>query len=214
MKISRFTVNVFCENTYVLWQNDGGDAIIVDPGMTRQHEIDAVENFIEEHSLHVTHILLTHAHLDHIFAAQREASHYSVKVHASRGESDNAASLPQQAMRFGMKKLQPQPLVIDSFLEQGDTIMLGDEPIEVLETPGHTPGGLSFYLPQSEVVLTGDTLFNGSIGRTDLPGGDFDTLITSIRTQLLTLPPTTLIAPGHDDTSTIGDQIAYNPYLH
>lgn len=214
MKVSRFTVNAFGENTYILWQAPGSDAIIVDPGMMKPQEHEAVDAFIDNNKLHVTHVLLTHAHLDHAVAARHEALRYGVKVHASERDEPLAMALPDQALRFGYGgRMEVEPLAIDCYLRQDDTLLLGDEPIKVLETPGHSPGGLSFYAPQSGLVLTGDTIFHGSIGRTDLFGGDFDQLIASIQTQIFTLPPNTLIAPGHDETTTVELEATTNPYV-
>ncbi len=213
MKIARFTLNAFAVNTYVLWQAPGGEAVIVDPGMMRQQEHDTVDAFIANNKLNVTHILLTHAHLDHAVAARHEALRYSVKVWGHEKEEPLAFSLHEQAMRFGFGRMEVEPLAIDAHLKQGDTIMVGDEPLEVLETPGHSPGGLSFYAPQSGVVLTGDAVFHGSIGRTDLMGGDYNQLIGSIKNKILTLPPETLIAPGHDETTTVELESRTNPYL-
>lgn len=213
MKVSRFILNPFAVNTYILWHEKGGDAIIVDPGMIKTQEHETVDAFIADNQLRITHVLLTHAHFDHAVAARHEAVHYGVKVYAAEREEPLATSLPYQAQIFGFDWMDMEPLSIDSILKEGDTIMLGEEPIEVLETPGHSPGGLSFYVPQSNLVLTGDTIFRGSIGRTDLFGGDFDLLITSIKEKILTLPSDTLIAPGHEDTSTVGTEAATNPFL-
>ena len=213
MKVSRFEVNAFCENTYILWSEPGGDAIIVDPGMMKPHEHEAVNGFIATHDLHVTHILLTHAHLDHVFAARDAATRYGAPVCAGRGEVELARAMPQQALRFGYHKLQVEPLTIDRFLDNGDELTLAGERIVVFHTPGHSPGGLSFHLPSSEVVITGDTIFYGSIGRTDLPGGDHHQLIASIRARILTLPQSTLIAPGHDGTTTVAHEAVHNPFL-
>ena len=110
-------------------------------------------------------------------------------------------------------KIDSEPLDIDHILAEGDIIDFAGEKIHVLETPGHSPGSLSFYCPDSSVVFTGDAVFQGSIGRTDLPGGSFSVLIDSIKSKILTLPPDTVIAPGHGNTTTVADEKVYNPYL-
>ena len=123
-----------------------------------------------------------------------------------------AQSMPAQGARFGLK-IDSSPLVIDRILSDGDVIHFAGEEIQVLETPGHSPGSLSFYCPDTAVIFTGDAVFQSSIGRTDLPGGSYTVLIDSINTKIMTLPADTVIAPGHGDTTTVGDEKVYNPYL-
>ena len=212
MKISRFAMNPFGLNCYILWSGPGGECIVIDPGMMTASEQEMITSFIEENKLTLKHLLLTHCHVDHIFSARWLATHYGVEVEAGAKEEVIAKSLPLQAARFGLK-IESEPLVIDRILAEGDVIDFAGEKIHVLETPGHSPGSLSFYCPDSSVVFTGDAVFQGSIGRTDLPGGSFSVLIDSIKTKILTLPPDTVIAPGHGDTTTVADEKVYNPYL-
>lgn len=212
MKISRFAMNPFGLNCYILWSGPGGECIVIDPGMMTASEQEMITSFIEENKLTLKHLLLTHCHVDHIFSARWLATRYGVEVEAGAKEEVIAKSLPLQAARFGLK-IESEPLVIDRILAEGDVIDFAGEKIHVLETPGHSPGSLSFYCPDSSVVFTGDAVFQGSIGRTDLPGGSFSVLIDSIKTKILTLPPDTVIAPGHGDTTTVADEKVYNPYL-
>lgn len=212
MKISRFIMNPFGMNCYILWTAPGGKCIIVDPGMMTQNEKDMITSFIEGNNLTVEHVLLTHCHVDHACAARWIAERYGVSVEAGAGEEVIAASMPAQASRFGLK-IDSTPLVIDKTLSHGDEIDFAGEKIQVLETPGHSPGSLSFYCPSSAVVITGDAVFQSSIGRTDLMGGSFNVLINSIKTHILTLPGDTVIIPGHGDTTTVADETIYNPYL-
>ncbi|MBR6489383.1 MAG: MBL fold metallo-hydrolase [Muribaculaceae bacterium] len=212
MKISRFAMNPFGLNCYILWSGPGGECIVIDPGMMTTSEQEMITSFIEENKLTLKHLLLTHCHVDHIFSARWLATRYGVEVEAGAKEEVIAKSLPLQAARFGLK-IESEPLVIDRILAEGDVIDFAGEKIHVLETPGHSPGSLSFYCPDSSVVFTGDAVFQGSIGRTDLPGGSFSVLIDSIKTKILTLPPDTVIAPGHGDTTTVADEKVYNPYL-
>ena len=205
MKISRFTMNPFGLNCYILWSGPGGECIVIDPGMMTTSEQEMITSFIEENKLTLKHLLLTHCHVDHIFSARWLATRYGVEVEAGAKEEVIAKSLPLQAARFGLK-IESEPLVIDRILAEGDVIDFAGEKIHVLETPGHSPGSLSFYCPDSSVVFTGDAVFQGSIGRTDLPGGSFSVLIDSIKTD-------TVIAPGHGDTTTVADEKVYNPYL-
>lgn len=212
MKISRFTMNPFGMNCYILWTGPGGDCIVIDPGMMTQNEKDMITSFIDGNNLTLRHVLLTHCHVDHACAAMWLADKYGLQVEAGEKEQIVALSLPLQAQRFGLK-IDTTPLDIGHILAEGDVINFGDEEISVLETPGHSPGSLSFYCPSSSVIFTGDAVFQGSIGRTDLPGGSFTVLINSIKTKIMTLPSDTVIASGHGDTTTVGEEMTYNPYL-
>ena len=212
MRISRFTMNPFGMNCYILWSAPGGQCIVVDPGMMQQSEKDMITSFIDGNNLTLKHLLLTHCHVDHACAARWLANHYGVKIEGGAKDAVIAEQIPLQAARFGLK-IDSSPLVIDSELADGDVINFTGEEIRVLETPGHSPGSLSFYCPDSSVVLTGDVVFQSSIGRTDLHGGSFSVLIDSIKTKIMTLPPDTVIAPGHGDTTTVADEMVYNPYI-
>lgn len=205
-------MNPFGMNCYILWTAPGGKCIIIDPGMMMQSEKDMITGFIDGNNLTLEHILLTHCHVDHACAARWLATKYGVPVEAGANEKVIAQQLPAQAARFGLK-IDSTPLVIDRHLAQDDVINFADETIHVLETPGHSPGSLSFYCPESSLVITGDAVFQSSIGRTDLLGGSYTQLINSIKEQILSLPPDTVIAPGHGDTTTVADEKVYNPYL-
>ena len=212
MKISRFTMNPFGMNCYILWSAPGGECIVIDPGMMMESEKDMITSFIDGNNLTLKHLLLTHCHVDHACAARWLATHYGVDVEAGAQEEVIAQSMPAQGARFGLK-IDSSPLVIDRILSDGDVIHFAGEEIQVLETPGHSPGSLSFYCPDTAVIFTGDAVFQSSIGRTDLPGGSHTVLIDSINTKIMTLPVDTVIAPGHGDTTTVGDEKVYNPYL-
>ena len=205
-------MNPFGMNCYILWSAPGGECIVIDPGMMLDSEREMISSFIDGNKLTVKHILLTHCHIDHACGAKWLAQRYGVEIEAGADEAVIAQSMPLQAQRFGLK-IDSTPLSIDNTLAEGDIITLAGEDIKVLETPGHSPGSLSFYFPDSEVVVTGDVIFQSSIGRTDLPGGSFSQLIDVIKTKILTLPTDTVIAPGHGDTTTVGDEKIYNPYI-
>jgi len=212
MHINCFTNQLFGENTYILWHDEGGAAIVIDPGMMRDEERTAVMNFITAHTLHVQHILLTHCHIDHAFSASWMATQCGATVAASQADAQWAQAMDFQASMFHLK-LTTEPLTPDQWITAGDKFTLDDEEIAVLATPGHTQGGLSFYIATSGVVFTGDTLFAGSVGRTDMMGGDHEALIEAINTQLMVLPDETLVVPGHGPTTTIGDERRNNPFL-
>ena len=206
------TVNPFGENMYILWDETTRDAVIVDPGMMREAEREMVTKFIDGQELKLRHVLLTHLHLDHVTGARWLADETGADVCACALDAPLGKDLPDQVAQFGMS-FDCVPLTIDRELADGDTIPLGDEVIQVLQVPGHSPGGLAFYLPQSGLLIAGDTIFNGSVGRTDLWGGDMAQLINSIREKILTLPDETVIAPGHGPTTTVADERRSNPFL-
>ena len=209
---TQMTVNPFGENLYILWDEATHDAVVVDPGMMRAPEREMVTKFIEGQELNVTHILLTHLHIDHITSARWLADKTGADVCGSMQDAQLGLELPDQVARFHIN-IEAEPLTLDRDLTDGDTIPLGDETIQVLHVPGHSPGGLAFYLPESGLLISGDTIFNGSVGRTDLWGGDMAQLINSIREKILPLPDETVIASGHGPTTSIADEKRCNPFL-
>ena len=212
MNATMMTVNPFGENMYILWDEASREAVVVDPGMMRDGEREMVTKFIDEHKLSVKHILLTHLHVDHITSARWLADKTGGDVCGSVLDNQLGQELPDQVAHFRIN-IEVEPLTVDRNLADGDTIQLGDETIQVLHVPGHSPGGLAFYLPQSALLISGDTIFNGSVGRTDLWGGDMAQLINSIREKILPLPDETVIASGHGPTTTIADEKRFNPFL-
>jgi glyoxylase-like metal-dependent hydrolase (beta-lactamase superfamily II) len=212
MNATMMTVNPFGENMYILWDEASREAVVVDPGMMRDGEREMVTKFIDEHKLSVKHILLTHLHVDHITSARWLADKTGADVCGSVLDNQLGQELPDQVAHFRIN-IEVEPLTVDRNLADGDTIQLGDETIQVLHVPGHSPGGLAFYLPQSALLISGDTIFNGSVGRTDLWGGDMAQLINSIREKILPLPDETVIASGHGPTTTIADEKRFNPFL-
>ena len=212
MNATMMTVNPFGENMYILWDEASREAVVVDPGMMRDGEREMVTKFIDEHNLSVKHILLTHLHVDHITSARWLADKTGADVCGSILDNQLGQELPDQVAHFRIN-IEVEPLTVDRNLADGDTIQLGDETIQVLHVPGHSPGGLAFSLPQSALLISGDTIFNGSVGRTDLWGGDMAQLINSIREKILPLPDETVIASGHGPTTTIADEKRFNPFL-
>ncbi len=206
------TVNMFGENMYILWDEETHEAVVVDPGMMRDAEREMVNKFIKGQELNVKHILLTHLHIDHITGARWLADQTGADVCGSALDAQLGRELPEQVAQFHIN-IETQPLELDRNLADGDTIPLGDEMIQVLHVPGHSPGGLAFYLSQSGLLISGDTIFNGSVGRTDLMGGDMAQLINSIHEKILPLPDETVIASGHGPTTTIADEKRCNPFL-
>ena len=212
MNATMMSVNPFGENMYILWDEASHEAVVIDPGMMRDAERDMVTKFVADHNLTVKHVLLTHLHIDHITSARWLADQTGADVCGSALDASLGLELPEQVAHFHLN-IQVEPLKLDRELVDGDTIPLGDELIQVLHVPGHSPGGLAFYLPESALLISGDTIFNGSVGRTDLFGGDMAQLLNSIREKIFPLPDETVIASGHGPTTTIADEKRFNPFL-
>lgn len=210
-RIIHLAVNPFEENVLILVDEDTNDAIVIDPGMLYPEELQKFDEIIREEGLHLTQIVNTHQHLDHIFGANAVKDKYGIPLAASPSDDTFGQSVATHAARFGIKA-GAKPVVRDIALADGDTITVGKSTLHVLAVPGHTPGGLAFYCPEQKFIITGDSLFRGSIGRTDL-GGDQATLVSSIRSKLLTLPDDTTVIPGHGPTTTIGAEKRHNPYI-
>lgn len=208
MKISYLVLGPFMTNTYLAWNEDGMDGIIIDPSFTPEHIWQALLKI----GMAPKKILLTHAHVDHIAGLNFLREKFpDAKVYMS------AKDLPLlTSAAMNLSNMLDQPVVCgkpDVLVKEGDHITEGAIDLEVLETPGHTPGGLSFYDKKEGLVFTGDTLFQGSVGRTDFPGGSMTTLLTSIRSELFTLPDATHVLPGHGEPTTIGAEKRSNPFL-
>lgn len=212
LKIKTFNTNMFGVNTYVVYDTDSREAMIVDPGMISESETDVIDSFLKSERLKVVHIVNTHLHLDHIFGNHSAERRWGVKAKAHPADLPLGRQLPEQARMFGIPgSFKP----VDSVepLADGDTIRLGGEDIRVIHTPGHSPGGISLYAPASGWVISGDSLFKSGIGRTDLAGGDYAQLIGSITRGLMSLPPETVVYPGHGPITTIQAEKLTNPYL-
>ena len=213
MKIQRFEFNMFGVNTYIIYDPDSLEAAIIDPGMVEARECDTIDRFITDNRLHIKYLLNTHIHIDHVFGDEYVIAKYGVGISASTDDNILSTRIAEQARMFHLRVDMPEVLNITTPLNDGDRLQLGNEIIDVLAVPGHSPGSLAFYCSQSKFVITGDALFNMSIGRTDLPGGDYSQLISSITRKLLTLPTDTTAYPGHGPSTTIGNEAKFNPYL-
>lgn len=212
MKIQKFTFNMFGVNTYVLWDEATREAAVVDPGMIDEAEERVLDGFINLNKLKVTHLINTHMHLDHTFGDNHIKKLYGVGVEGHQSDDFLGENLPAQARAFGIGQ-EVSPIEIEHNLHEGDKIMLGNEALEVLHVPGHSPGSLVLYAPESGFLLAGDVIFKNSIGRTDLAGGNAPELIDGIESKILTLPPETVVHPGHGPSTTIGSEATFNPYL-
>lgn len=214
LKVKQFVFNPVEVNTFVVYDSDTLDALVIDPGMLESHEHEEFDKFITDNHLKVQQIVNTHLHFDHCFGDNYVRSRYGVKVAASVGDDFLGKNLANQARSFHIPTTSETSSVeIDIKLSEGDRIKVGNYEFVVIEVPGHSQGSIALYCRTAGIVFVGDALFRGSIGRTDLAGGDYATLIRNIREKLLTLPEATIVAPGHNGPTTIGEEKKNNPYL-
>ncbi|MDE6533744.1 MAG: MBL fold metallo-hydrolase [Muribaculaceae bacterium] len=212
MKIHIFNFSLFGINTYVVSDPDTRQCAIIDPGMIDREEERVMDDFLKRNNLKVTNIINTHLHIDHAVGDSYLKNKYGVPVSANALDLPLGDRMQQQAAMFGIQGAFDE-VVIDSFLNDGDVVNIGNGSLLVIQVPGHSQGSIALYDQKDGFVIVGDALFQGSIGRTDLPGGDFDTLISSIKNGLLSLPDSTVVYPGHGAPTTIGDEKKYNPFL-
>ena len=212
IKIQTFVFNFVEVNTYVVYDDETKDAVIIDCGCLKSEEEDELYGFIANNHLEVRHLLNTHLHLDHAFGNAYIAQTFHIQPEGHLSEETELPDLAKQASRFGVLLEQDAPR-LGTYLNDGDIVMFGNLQLQCFLVPGHSPGSLAFYSREGECVFSGDVLFQGSIGRTDLWGGDFNTLISAIRNKLLTLPDNTVVYPGHGPATTIGNEKKHNMYL-
>lgn len=213
MNIQSFVFNLFGVNTYIVWDGASKEAAIIDPGMSNPNEQRVIIDFIEMHRLSVRHLINTHLHIDHTLGNDYITQLFGTPTEAHIADAPLGEARAAQAQMFHLRIPAPAPLQIAKELNDGNKIYLGNEFLTVISVPGHSPGSIALYCPQSGFVITGDALFQRSIGRTDLPGGNHAQLLSSIRSRLLTLPENTMVYPGHGGVTTIGDESRFNPFL-
>ena len=210
MTVSGFTFNAFSENTYLL-HDATRQCVIMDPGCYDKAEQQALKAFIREQGLQVVLLLNTHCHIDHVLGNQFIIDTYKVPFLIHEADLSVLRAVPTYAPSYGFPLYNPAEPT--GFLTPGQPVTFGETLLEVRFAPGHAPGHVVFYHEPTETVIGGDVLFQGSIGRTDLPGGNYDTLIESIKSQLLTLPDSVTVYPGHGPATTIGAERRSNPFL-
>ncbi|MCD4769697.1 MAG: MBL fold metallo-hydrolase [Bacteroidales bacterium] len=211
MNIHRLIFSPIEVNTYVI--DDGtGRCAIIDCGCYNESEFSRLKAFLKEKQLSPVLLLNTHMHLDHIFGNGCIFKEYGLLTHAAEQEESNRASALKHAALFGLT--MDEPPVIGTIIEGGQEVKFGKTVLKAIFVPGHSAGSIAYYCEADKVVFTGDALFADSIGRTDLPGGDYDTLINSIKAELLTLDESTVVYPGHGDKTTIGQEKINNQYLN
>ncbi|WP_332019751.1 MBL fold metallo-hydrolase [Kaistella sp.] len=210
LQIRSFVFNPFSENTYVVY-NDHKNAFIIDPGNFSTEETMVLQNFIEENGLKIQNILLTHAHIDHVLGLQTVYNLYNVPVLLHETEKEMLDRNPMDANRFGFF-FKPFEGEIQ-FLKENEVLKLDEDEFKILHVPGHSPGHIAFHNEAQKFVVSGDVLFEGSIGRTDLYKGNHEQLLESIRTKLFILDGDTKVYNGHGNPTTIGFEKDYNPFF-
>lgn len=209
MHVKKFTFNPFQENTYILHAE--GEGIIVDPGCGDKDEQRELESWLEKNEVRPSRILLTHAHVDHVMGCAWLKRRYGLLPEVHRNDLFILENAQVSGAMFGVD-CEPVPAP-KRFIEEGEIVQLGNEHLDVLFVPGHAPGHIAFYSPSEKFILSGDVLFHRSIGRTDLPGGDMETLLESIRTKLYPLGDDITVYSGHGPETTIGEERRMNPFV-
>jgi glyoxylase-like metal-dependent hydrolase (beta-lactamase superfamily II) len=194
-------------NCSVMGDDITREAMVIDPG----DDIDDVLDLIRKHNLRVKQIVITHAHIDHVGGAMKLRTATGAPILLNQNDYALLKMLDMQAAWLGMAK--PGKVEVDQSIGQSDTVRAGSLQANVIHTPGHTEGSICLYFPADKKLIAGDTLFAGSIGRTDLPGGSFEKIINSLREKLLALPDETIVVPGHGPLTTVGEERESNPFL-
>ena len=211
IQIKKFTFNPVQENTFVLY-DETNECAIIDAGCYFDYEELQLDQFIAEKQLKPVRLINTHCHFDHIMGITYCRARYKLQLETHADEAILVEHAVDSGDRFGIP-MEPVDAP-DSFFKEGDRLTFGNSYLEVIESPGHSPGGVVFYNPEQKILIAGDVLFYGSIGRTDLPGGSFEQLTNNIKTKLLTLPDETIVYCGHGPETSIGFEKKNNPFLN
>ena len=211
MKIHRFVFNPLQENTYIIW-DETKECAVIDAGNLSAREDRALSDFIEGEGLKPVLAINTHGHFDHLAGVAYVCSTYDARFAMSSKDDFLLAAAAQTARMYGVQ-VGETPSAVDIDLLEQNCIKFGNTVLNVIPTPGHTPGHVSLYEQQSQTLFTGDTLFRESIGRTDLPGGDYSWIMRSILEQIVPLGDEVRVLPGHGDETTIGHEVLYNPFI-
>ncbi|MBE6221351.1 MAG: MBL fold metallo-hydrolase [Rikenellaceae bacterium] len=211
MKIARLIFNPLQENTYVVW-DESLEAVVIDAGNMSERENATLEQFLSERGLKPVYALNTHGHFDHLMGVEFLRQRYGAKFAVSSKDKFLVENAAQSAELFGVRA-GDMPEKIDVDLEGMQSISFGQSELQIISTPGHTPGHVAFYEPEAKLLFTGDTLFRESIGRTDLPGGDYSWIMKSILDKIMPLGDEVKVYPGHGETTDIGHESMYNPFV-
>jgi glyoxylase-like metal-dependent hydrolase (beta-lactamase superfamily II) len=211
IKVDCLVFNPFQENTYIL-SDETGSCVIVDPGCLEPHEQAHLSQFISERGLTPVMVLNTHLHLDHVFGNAYVVNTYDIPVYAHSGDEFFLEITQAYSRNYGIE-LKENPPALSGNVEEGKNITFGNSVLQVLHVPGHSPGGVAFYNEEGQFLISGDILFMGSIGRTDLMNGDYHALIEGIQEKIMKLPDGVKVYPGHGPATTIGSERKHNPFL-
>ncbi len=210
--IKCFLFNPVDVNCYVV-SDSNGEGVVIDCGAFDKSEFNDLQQYVESNKIALRHALQTHMHFDHVFGLDYLYNRYGLKPECHAEEAKIYEGNPRLAMELCGAQLPLPTVEMGNFLNDGQTITLGNLELKVMHTPGHTPGGLCFYCHSEGILFSGDTLFQGSIGRTDTPFGNWREEIESVNNKLLTLPPETVVYPGHGPSTTVEYELRYNPYV-
>jgi glyoxylase-like metal-dependent hydrolase (beta-lactamase superfamily II) len=211
LKIKTFTFNPFQENTYLLY-NEQNEAILIDPGCYEEYEKQELSQFLEDNNIELKLLLNTHCHVDHVLGNNFIEQKYQLITRMHELELPIFRAVSSYASNYGF--IYQAASESTEYLLDFEQINFGDDTLEVLFCPGHSPGSVCFYNAKQNFLIAGDVLFYRSIGRTDLPGGDHATLLRSIKNRLMNLPAETVVYPGHGPSTTIGAENQYNPFIN
>ena len=211
LKIKSFVFSPIQENTYLLY-NEFNECLIIDPGCYFPEEKDELKSFITQSGLTARMLLNTHCHLDHVFGNKFIAETYELTLQLHDKEKHMLELAPTSGLMYDM----PFDNYVGEYIyvKEGDIVKLGDDELKVIEAPGHSPGHICFYCAKQNFIISGDVLFNRSIGRTDLPFGDHEALLNSIRKRIFVLPDETKVYSGHGPVTTVGEEKEFNPFLN
>lgn len=210
IKIQPFVFNAFQVNTYVL-SDETNECVIVDAACYTQNERNAIDSYITSNNLKPVKLINTHCHVDHVLGLRYMATKYGIAVEANEADIPLLVEAKKHGVIFGFDVEEPP--VVTNYITEGKDITFGNSVLQCFHVPGHSRGSIAFYNPDQKFVITGDVLFKGSIGRTDLPGGDYDQLMLSIYKKLMVLPGETEVFPGHGPSTSIHEEALSNPFL-
>ena len=211
MKLKSFTFNQFYENTFIV-SDSTNDCIIIDPGCYSNDEKNILKKYIEDNNLNPVKLINTHCHIDHILGNKFVAITWDLNLETHQNDIELLENSAEIARLYGFIDYEKSPSATQ-FLNEGDIVEFGNSKLKILYTPGHAPGHISLYSKEEKFIISGDVIFKSSIGRTDLPGGDFNVLIESIKTKILCLDDDTVVYCGHGPATTVGYERVNNPFL-
>lgn len=208
--VKTFVFNPFSENTYILY-DETNECVIIDPGCFDKKEQLEIVDFIKSYNLIPKYILITHGHIDHVLGINYLKTKFDIPIWIPKGEEETYNAVSSYASSYGFEEYEHSPA--DYLIDEDEVINFGNSSLSTIYAPGHSAGHVAFVNKNQNICIGGDILFNGSIGRVDLPGGDFDTLIESIKNKLFVLDESMVVYPGHGPTTTIKQEKATNPFF-